>query len=116
MRERVDKNTPNAMHVYESVKRSIEVGALCGLGHVASVSSGVEWCGVVVGVEKACLSPPPPFQLVGPCSPHVVLCCWLTCPSDCLQDNIGGEELLAFVQEALDLPMYDQDCGRPPRQ
>lgn len=53
MRERKDKDTPNAQHVYESVSRSI-------------------------------------------------------------QDNIKEDELLAYIDEALVLPIYNQDCGRQP--
>ena len=46
MRERKDKETPNAMHVYESVVRSIEVGGAVssgGCGRTCSRSTLLGW-------------------------------------------------------------------------
>jgi NAD(P)H-dependent FMN reductase len=37
-------------------------------------------------------------------------------PASLLQDNIQEEELLQYIEDALKLPLYDQDTGRIPGQ
>jgi hypothetical protein len=90
MRERKDKDTPNAFHVYESVSRSIEASP-------NNRRSWGGWHGLV--------------WLVG-CAMHTpAINCCLSCLSR-LQDNIKEEQLLQYIDQVLQLPLYDRDAGR----
>lgn len=104
MRERKDKETPNATHVYESVQRSIEVGgrwdASWGLrgalngGHHALALSCLPQNSLPAFHHPATMTP-----FIAPSHPPP-------------QDNIKEDELLPYIQEVLQLPLYDRDTGR----
>ena len=49
------------------------------------------------------LHPPPPSDR------HHTMCCT---PTLLLQDNIKEDELLPYIQQVLQLPLYDRDTGR----